>query len=573
MTDIYYNLGPHSLAIATTNQLCQEWFDRGLNWTYGYNHQEAINCFRIAAGFDDNCPMPWWGIAYAAGPNYNLPWHVLDTASRATALAGAFDATQEALRRLNSHPHSISESQKALIEALALRYQQRDLIDDMRPWNRDFATAMRKVYKEFPNDCDVCAIYAESLLNLTPWKMWDLTTGQPATGAETVECQRVLEHSMRSLALARTHPGILHLYVHLMEMSPTPEKALPAADRLRTLCPDAGHLVHMATHIYVLCGDYASVVSWNQLACDADYKFFARNGDRNLYTGYRLHNYHFTIYGAMLLGQLAPAHSALRRIETTVSLDLLRIDSPPMADFFESYLALEPHVLVRFGQWDKLMTMSLPEDQGLQPTLVANTHYARAVAFAATGHIAEAEAEELLFLKSKENVPESRVLHNNSVHDLLAIATQTVRGEIAYRKGDFEQAFARLRQAVVLEDSLPYDEPWGWMQPTRHALGALLFEQGHIDDAEQMFREDLGLAAQNTVSRSTIHPDNVWALRGLHDCLKARGEKLEIRQIAFRLNLALARADRNVVAPCFCTQSAISRNNKVQFPASMTCAT
>ncbi|MCY4152456.1 MAG: hypothetical protein OXE94_09520 [Aestuariivita sp.] len=559
MEDGYYNLGRYSLALRTANRDCQEWFDRGLNWTYGYNHQEAVKCFRIAASFDDNCPMPWWGIAYASGPNYNLPWHVLDAASRATALAAAFDATQEALKRLNAYPKAVSENQRALIEALPFRYPQRDPIDDMRPWNRNFASAMREAYINFSGACDVCAIFAESLLNLTPWKMWDIKTGKPASGAETAECKRVLERSMSSSALARAHPGILHAYVHLMEMSATPEKALKAADQLRTLCPDAGHLVHMATHIYVLCGDYESVVSWNQRACSADYKFFIRNGDRNLYTGYRLHNYHFTIYGAMLLGRFAPAHSALQLIKANVSLDLLRIDSPPMADFFESYLALEPHVLVRFGQWEKLMAMSLPQDRELQPTLLANTHYARAVAFAATGRIAEAEVEECLFLNSKGDVPESRVLHNNSVRDLLEIATQTVRGEIAYRKGDFEQAFASLRQAVVLEDSLPYDEPWGWMQPTRHALGALLFEQGHIEDAEQMFREDLGLTEHNTVSRSTIHPDNVWALRGLHDCLKARDERTEIHQIAFRLNLALARADTAVVSPCFCTQYAISQ--------------
>ncbi|MCY4302406.1 MAG: hypothetical protein OXC68_11840 [Aestuariivita sp.] len=552
----YYDLGTYSLPISTTDSVAQEWFDRGLKWTYGYNHHEAITCFRNVLEYDPNCAMAWWGIAYASGPNYNLPWHVLDSASRSEALATAYDATQHALSRLEI----TTPLEKALILALRARYPYRNPIDDMRPWNHDFAIEMRKIHATFPDFPDACALFADALLNLTPWKMWNLKTAKPADGAATHECQRILEQAMASLPQAMTHPGILHFYVHLMEMSPHPEKALMAGDTLRTLCPDAGHLVHMATHIDVLCGQYRDAVFWNQCANKADQKYLDREGARNLYTGYRLHNYHFVIYGAMLLGQLRPALEAVRGIIDTTPIDILRTESPPMADYFESYFAMEPHVLIRFGQWRQLTQMPLPDDPTLFRTLTANTYYGRGMAFAALGDIEAAENEEQLFLSARDDVPESRLLHNNKVCDLLEIATDTLRGEICYRKGDFDLAFSCLRRAVEKEDNLRYDEPWGWMQPSRHALGALLLEQGSIDEAEAVFREDLGYAGN--LSRATIHPDNVWSLRGLYDCLTARGISSEQDQVKYRLDLALARSDHNITSSCYCSQVAMQASSQ-----------
>ncbi|MEM1006824.1 MAG: hypothetical protein AAGK26_15605, partial [Pseudomonadota bacterium] len=278
-------------------------------------------------------------------------------------------------------------------------------------------------------------------------------------------------------------------------------------------------------------------------------------GAFNIYTGYRQHNYHFTIYGAMFLGQMEPALRANQAMWDTTPEDMLRVESPPMADFFESYLSMGPHILIRFGRWEDAKALQLPSDPDLYRTLTATTHYARAVAQAATGQIAEAEAEENLFLAAKACVPETRRLHNNRVIDLLDIAGEMLRGEIEYRKGNFDVAFAHLRRSVELDDTLPYDEPWGWMQPTRHALGALLFEQGHVDEAEQVYRADLGLAGD--LSRASIHPDSVWSLKGFYDCLKSRGEAVEIKQIKQRLDLALARADQAVGASCFCAQAAM----------------
>ncbi|MEM9551929.1 MAG: hypothetical protein AAGA05_12185 [Pseudomonadota bacterium] len=546
-----YDLGTHEWSVSTTSPDAQRWFNRGLVWTYGYNHGEAVACFRRAVEYDPDCAMAHWGIGYAAGPNYNLPWDRYDDTGRAKALAEAFDASRAAL----AAREGTTPIEQALIDALAERYPQRDTIADQSPWDHAFADAMRDVFARFPDALDVRAFYVESLLNLTPWRMWDLPSGQPADGAATLEAQTALESAFAKDPDAMRHPGLLHLYVHLMEMSPTPEKALKPADALRQIAPDAGHLVHMPTHIDVLCGDYASVVHWNQQAIAADLKYFDRNGAFNIYTGYRQHNYHFVIYGAMFLGQFEPAIEAVRGVAETTPEAMLRIPSPPMADFFESYLAMEPHVLIRFGKWQDCIALELPSDPELYATLTATTHYARALGHAALGQITQAEAEEQLFLAARARVPDSRLLHNNTVQDLLAIAQEMLRGEILYRKGDYDPAFAHLREAVALDDALPYDEPWGWMQPARHALGALLFEQGHRTEAEAVYREDLGFGG--TLSRASIHPDNVWSLRGLHDCLAARGETVEIRQIRQRLDLALARADRAVAASCFCAQAAM----------------
>ncbi|WP_170368547.1 hypothetical protein [Ruegeria arenilitoris] len=547
----YYDLGTHSCPVTTSSDQAQLWFDRGLVWTYGYNHEEAVVCFQRALEHDPDCAMAHWGVAYAAGPNYNLPWDLLDDRGKAKALNCAYDATQCAQALLDR----CTPVERELIRALPARYPQRDPAPDMHRWDHDFADAMRAAFAAQPDHLDLRTIYVESLLNLTPWQMWDLRTGQPAEGAATLEAQEELEWAMAHDPAAMSHPGLLHLYVHLMEMSPTPEKALKAGDVLRTLVPDAGHLVHMPTHIDVLCGHYQNVVHWNEQAVTADLKYYQREGAFNIYTGYRQHNYHFVIYGALFLGQMEPALRANKGLWDTTPEEMLRIESPPMADYFESYMAMGPHILIRFGRWEEAKALLLPPDPDLYLTVTATTHYARAIAHAATGDVAEAEAEEQLFLSAKDRVPETRLLHNNRVIDLLEIAREMLRGEIEYRKGNFDTAFAHLRRSVELDDNLPYDEPWGWMQPTRHALGALLFEQGHVAEAEAVYREDLGLGG--TLSRASIHPDNVWSLKGLHDCLKARGAVEELQLIRQRLDLALARADRSVGASCFCAQAAM----------------
>jgi tetratricopeptide (TPR) repeat protein len=547
----YYNIDVYSRPIATASPQAQLWFDRGLVWVYAYNHEEAIVCFKRALEHDADCVMAHWGIAYAAGPNYNLEWRHFDPDGKAAALAAAYDATQAAL----SLRDKASPPERALIDAMPARYPQRETIEAQEPWNDRFADAMREVYRHYPDDLDVATIFVEAILNRTPWRMWDLKTGDVAEGAGTVEAREVLERAMREDPAAMRHPGILHLYVHLMEMSPFPELALRAGDVLRTLVPDAGHLIHMPTHIDVQCGAYHDVVVDNQRGIAADRKYYDKMGALNFYSAYRVHNYHFAIYGAMFLGQYEPALAAADELIETTPEELLRLPSPPMADFIESYIPMKQHVYIRFGKWKEIIAQELPADRELYCVTIASMHYARGVAHAALGDVPAAERERELFLAARAKVPDSRLLHNNVCLDLFAVAEQMLDGEIEYRKGNYGAAFAHLRRAVELDDGLLYDEPWGWIQPTRHALGALLLEQGHVDEAEAIYREDLGLGGK--LSRATIHPDNVWSLRGLHDCLTRRGDNsAELRLIRQRLDLAVARADLPVHVSCFCARSA-----------------
>jgi tetratricopeptide (TPR) repeat protein len=336
------------------------------------------------------------------------------------------------------------------------------------------------------------------------------------------------------------------MYIHLMEMSPHPEKALKAGDALVNLAPDAGHLQHMATHIDLLCGHYQNVVARNDLAIVADRKYLARSGAENFYTVYRCHNYHFKIYGAMFLGQFQPAIEAADELAETLTEDVVR----PLADWLEAFIPMKQHVLIRFGKWEEIKAQELPEDRELYSVTTALISYAKTVAYAATGDIPNALAWRDDFRISKAAVPESRMLFNNTCIDILNIAEEMLEGELSYRQGDYEIAFAHLRRSVELEDTLPYDEPWGWMQPARHALGALLLEQGRLGEAEAVYRADLGL--DDSLSRASQHPDNVWSLHGLHECLMLRGETGEAQMISQRLDMANARSDVPIRASCFC---------------------
>jgi tetratricopeptide (TPR) repeat protein len=544
MVDDYYDLGSYGRTVSTDSSEAQRWFDRGLVWTYGFHHEEAIACFEKALDHDPDLVMAHWGIAYALGPNYNRQWGDFDADEKGEYLSRALTALETA----KAGSDSASPVEQRLIEALTTRYPGEPSIEDFDPWNDAYADAMREVCAAFPDDLDVRALFAEAMMNRTPWQLWDLSTGQPAEGADTLEALDVLESAFRDLddRGAGAHPGLLHMYIHLVEMSPHPEKALQAGDALVNLVPDAGHLQHMPTHIDVLCGNYNDVVTRNELGIIADRKYLAREGPNNFYTVYRCHNYHFKIFGAMFLGQYEVALEAAEELEQTLTTDVVR----PLADWLESFVPMKQHVLVRFGRWEDIKAQELPEDRELYSFTTALMLYARTVACAATNDIAGAVSARDAFRAAKAAVPESRVLFNNTCLDILAVAEAMLEGELAYRQGEHETAFDQLRRAVELDDTLPYDEPWAWMQPARHALGALLLEQGRIEEAEAVYRADLGL--DDTLSRASQHPDNVWALHGLHECLMRRGEESEMRFVMQRLDLANARADVPVTASCFC---------------------
>ncbi|MET8824449.1 hypothetical protein ABZX40_07810 [Streptomyces sp. NPDC004610] len=542
----YYNLGTHTRPVTTSSPEARRWFDRGLIWSYGFHHEEAVRCFVQAAEADPDCAMAHWGIAYALGPNYNKPWEFFDASDLARTVARTHAAVERARRLAET---AATPAERALIDALSARYPQAGPAEDCSVWNAPYADRMRVAYESDPDDLDLAALYADALMNLTPWQLWDLRTGEPAEGARTTEAKEVLDRALATPA-GRDHPGVVHLYIHLMEMSPFPERALAVADRLRGLVPDAGHLAHMPSHLEVLCGDYRRVVSDNSAAIAVDAKTVARSGAMNFYTLYRCHNIHFKIYGAMFLGRSEVALEGAAELEAAIPEKLLRVQSPPMADWLEGFLAMRVHVLIRFGRWSDLLDLPLPADPDLYSTTTAMTHYARGVALSATGRIAEAETERELFRAAVGRVQETRMLFNNTCADLLAIAAAMLDGELEYRKGDFTAAFTALERSIELDDQLPYDEPWGWMQPTRHAYGALLLEQGRVAEAEAVYRADLGL--DGTLPRARQHPGNVWALHGFHECLVRLGRAAEARIVAQQLTTAVALADVPVESSCFC---------------------
>ncbi|WP_084459191.1 tetratricopeptide repeat protein [Mycolicibacterium houstonense] len=544
-TEPYYRLGSYHRPTDTSSPPAQTWFDRGMVWAYAFNHEEAIRCFERALALDPDFGLARWGIAYAAGPNYNKAWDAFDPIDLSTSLTRA---RAELERAATGRADPL---ERELIEALRKRFPTADPDDGdaLTAGHAAYADAMVALADGHPDDIDVQTLAADALLNVTAWALWDGRTGEPAPGSRVLEAKRILDSALTTEA-GRQHPGVLHLYIHAMEMSTTPQAALPAADLLRGLVPDAGHLQHMASHIDVLCGDYRNSVTANLAAVQADRKFVAREGALNFYSLYRAHDLHFVVYSAMFEGSSQIALDAAEELAAQLTPELLSVASPPMADWLEAFVPLRVHVLVRFGRWDDLLAEPLPADPDLYCTTTATVHYGRGVAHAAKGQITEARAERERFLAAYRRIPDTRYLFNNTSLDILAIAEQMLNGEIAYREGDYETAFEYLRRAIELDDALPYDEPWGWMQPTRHAYGALLLEQGRVEEAAHVYAADLGL--DPTLSRSSHHPNNVWSLHGYHECLRRLGRDAEAGIIGQQLELALARADVTVRASCAC---------------------
>jgi tetratricopeptide (TPR) repeat protein len=540
----YFDLGHYSRA-ATAVPAAQVWFDRGLIWLFAYNHEEAIVCFEKAVAADPACALAHWGIAYGIGPNYNKAWEIFTPEEKGPALARAHAALATAGALKEAKP-----VERALIEALASRYPTDPEIEDYQPFNDGFAEAMKPVYEANRDDLDVACFYAEALMNRTPWQLWDFHTGVPNPEASTTEAVAVLEQAFDRTPAAWDHPGLLHMYIHLMEMSPHPERALRHGDRLKDLVPDAGHLVHMGTHIDVLCGDYQNVLYRNLAAAKVDDKFKAYAGPANFYALYRIHNLHFAFYGAMFLGRKAAAVEAVERLRDEVPDEVVR--SYP--DVFETFVAAAPHVFIRFGMWSEILELEQPADKELYVTTNALIYYAKAIALANLGRHEEALAAMADFTAAYTEVPDTRMLFNNTARDVLAVAEEMMKGEVAFKAGRKEEGLAHLRNAVDLDDGLQYEEPWSWPQPTRHALGALLMEAGEYEEAEAVYRADLGLDGK--LPRPSQHPRNVWALHGLHECLVRRSEKVELPHVKLLLDQAIARADIPIRASCLCRAKA-----------------
>lgn len=387
----------------------------------------------------------------------------------------------------------------------------------------------------------------------TPWKLWDVKRGVPPSNADTYEAMEVIERSIakRTAAGQVQHPAILHLHIHVTEMSNAPEQAMDSADILGNLCPDAGHLNHMPGHTYVLCGEYDKARIASEKAIAADLKYVDYGGPFNFYTTSRVHDLHLMMYTCMFLGQFQPAIKAADQLCAALSKDVLGVKGrPQLATTMEGYYGMRMHVLVRFGRWQDIVDDPMPDDPELYCTSIAFSHYAKVVAHAALHQFAAAEDHRAAFYQAVARIPEERLIYNNQATAILGIGEMMLEGELAYHQGNHDHAFECLRESVRRDDNLEYSEPWPWMHPPRHALAALLSEQGHFGEAEQVYRTDLGL--NDDLQRCAQHPGNVWALLGLVECLRKRGETEELPGLEAELAGALATADAEVTSSCLC---------------------
>src|SRR3954468_6422666 len=435
-TEPYYDLGSYHRPIETPSPQAQVWFDRGVVWAYAFNHEEAVRCFDRALELDPDLAIARWGVAYAIGPNYNKAWEAFDPVDLAASLARARMELGLAAKG------RASAVEQGLIEALQARFptDDPDDTDALHAGHTAYADAMVALGEAYPDDIDLQALTADALVNITAWALWDTRTGEPAPESRVVEAKRTLDRALTTRE-GRKHPGVLHLYLHTMEMSGTPQDALPAADLLRGLVPDAGHLQHMASHIDVLCGNYRDSVVSNLAAAQADRRFVEREGPLNFYSLYRAHNLHFIVYSAMFEGSSAIALRAADELAGQLTPELLAIESPPMADWLEAFVPLRFHVLVRFGRWEELIGHRLPADPELFCSTAATIHYGRGVAHAAKGHVVGARGEREAFTQGYARIPDTRSLFNNTVRNILAVAAAMLDGEIDYREGRYDDAF------------------------------------------------------------------------------------------------------------------------------------
>lgn len=505
---LYNNLGSLHHPITTTHPKAQQYFDQGLRLVYAFNHEEAINSFEQALTFDDQAAMAWWGIALALGPNINA---AMGPAEERRAF--------EAVQRARSLANRLAPSERAYIEALATRYSagpeagraDRDLA---------YARAMEQVWKRFPADTDAGTLYAESLMVLQPWDFWT-PEGKPK--GRTTDIEAVLE---RALKLDPDHPGACHYYIHTVEASPHPERALPCADRLPALVPGAGHLVHMPGHIYLRLGRYREAAERNVHAAAVDHELLEHRKLTGIYpAGYYPHNVHFLWSALTMEGRSKEAIQAARDLAALVPWDKAAQELG-MEEFTPTLM----FALTRFGQWHDVL--DIPQPPQALPYTNAIWHYARGLSLAALGRFEEARGEQERLAELTKTLPKDRTVGVASIADLAQIATDVLAGEIAARQGRLDEALNHLRSATDREDRLRYYEPPLWHYPVRHSLGAVLLAAGRAVEAEQVYRQDL-----------KQHPENGWALYGLKESLLLQGQREEAAAVEQRFHKAWARAD------------------------------
>ncbi len=512
---LFENLGTLHHPITTRSQEAQRYFDQGLRLVYAFHHEEAIRAFEEAARRDPSAAMAHWGIALALGPNINAGMDKTDERR-----------AWEALQKARSYSGNVTPAEQAYIHAVSKRYSLKG--PTRAALDKAYADAMRVLWKQFPEDPDAGALFAEALMDLHPWDLWTVN-GKPKSGTE--EIVSTLE---AVLAGAPNHPGACHYYIHAVEASSTPERALACAERLPGLMPEAAHLVHMPAHIHMRLGRYHEAAEHNTRAADIDRRYLAgRASTGDEAEGYYRHNLHFLWASLIMEGRSAEAMKVARQLMGTMTEAQVRQDSSQ-----ESYLPVPLWTMIRFGRWESLL-------QELPPPNIFRLKQAvwrlgRGMALVASGRVPGAEGEHAALTVLAKRFARNRTNEEQTERALIQIAERLLAGEIAVHHKHYDAAVTALREAVKLEDALPYSEPPFWPIPIRHYLGVALQKAGQIQEAESVYRDDL-----------IKHPHNGWAEYGLMQSLRAQRKDREANEVEKQWKRAWAHADVNLVASRF----------------------
>ena len=520
---LFDGLGDYHRGFTTSSDTARQYLNQGMIWLQAFNYDEAERSFREAARSDPDCAMAWWGVAYASAPSYN---HSKMTEERA---ATCWQAIQNAQSRIDN----TNSVERALIEALSKRFEMPYPLEDDAHLDQAYADAMGETWKRFPDDADVGMLYAEALMVRTPWALYNHDR-EPV--GDTPKIEALLE---RVLELKPNLAGAGHLYIHAVELSKSPERGLVVADRLSTLVPLSGHLLHMPSHIYTRTGDWDRAIEQNALAMEADVKYRAKSPDQLVQHMYMVHNNHIRAYGAMMVGRETEALETSRRMWSQIPADRLEAVAPEV----DAWMCSVYDVYKRFGRWDKMLAEPAPPEY--MPFTFATWHAHRAISYAAKKEFDAAEREFKAYRRVRDNIRPEHLSNFYSVkaaQGRLNVIEHFVPGEIALQKGRLRKAIRHLERAKVAEDKLGYSgEPPDYLQPIRHTLGAVYLKAGRLQRAEAAYREDLA-----------EFPDNGWSLYGLSRVLHAQGRTEEAKQVEEDFRRVWAGADGPITTSCEC---------------------
>lgn len=505
---LYDNLGSHRHPISTGSELAQQYFDQGFRLVYAFNHEEAIRSFEEAARQDPNAAMPYWGIALALGPNINSPMSK-DSERRA----------REAIKQARARLAKAGDAERAYIEALTKRYVSKKRAT-RATLDKAYAEAMRLVWQQFPDDPDAGVLFAEALMDLRPWDLWT------ANGKSKPGTDEIVSTLEAVLANHPDHPGACHYYIHAVEASLQPERALACADTLADLMPGAGHLVHMPAHIYARVGQYHHSAEQNALAARVDEQYLAHQSLSGDYAdGYYSHNLHFLWSSLTMEGRSAEAMKAAHALMATITEEEARKDR-----IKEQYLPSEMFTLIRFGRWEEMLRV-MPPPKGLH-LMEGIWRLGRGFGSVATGRLPEAEGSRYALSRLTKQFRRSKSPEEKLERELLRIAERLLAGDIAARRQRYDDAINAMKEAVKIEESLQYSEPPLWPLSARQYLGPVLLLAGRAAEAEHEYRADL-----------KRYPENGWALFGLAQSLKAQQKDSEAAEVTGRFEKAWVHAD------------------------------